>query len=55
MELTIITPFDDDLQVWELYLTEEEFGEFAERYGHRGASVLVDKDKIGEEIQDIYK
>lgn len=55
MEITIISEFDDSLQVWTLNLTEEEFSDFCEKYGHRGCSVLTSPEELPEELRDIYK
>lgn len=55
MEITIISPLGDELQVWTLYMTEEEFSETFEKFSHRGCSVLVDSETVADEINDIYK
>lgn len=55
MEITIISPLGDELQVWTLYMTENEFSETFEKFAHRGCSVLVDSDTVAEEIGEIYK
>lgn len=54
MEITIVSPLDDELQVWTLNLSESEYAEFGEKYGHRGASVLVSPSEVGEEIDGIW-
>jgi hypothetical protein len=55
MEITIISPLGDDLQVWTLYMTESEFSETFEKFAARGCSVLTDRDQVAEEIGEIYK
>ena len=55
MEITIISEFEDSLQVWTLNLTEEEMSDFCEKYGHRGCSVLTSPEELAEELRDIYK
>ena len=55
MEITIISEFEDSLQVWTLNLTEEEMSEFCEKYGHRGSSVLTSPEELSKELYDIYK
>ncbi len=55
MEITIISEFEESLQVWTLNLTEEEMSDFCEKYGHRGSSVLVSPDELADELHDTYK
>lgn len=55
MEITIISPLGDNLQVWTLQLTESEFSETFEKFADRGCSVLVNPDEVAEEIGEIYK
>lgn len=55
MEITIISPLGDSVQIWTLQLTEEEFSETFEKFAARGCSVLVDRDEVAEEIGEIYK
>lgn len=55
MEITIISEFEESLQVWTLNLTEAEMSDFCEKYGHRGSSVLFSPEELPEELRDIYK
>jgi hypothetical protein len=55
MEITIILPLDDELEVWTLGMSNEEIGELSEKYGHRGTSVLVSPNEVGEEIDSIWR
>lgn len=55
MEITIISPLGDNLQVWALYMTEEEFSETFEKFAARGCSVLVDQNEVADEIKEMYK
>lgn len=55
MEITIISPLGDELQVWTLQMSEEEFSETFEKFAARGCSVLVDQTEVAEEIGEIYK
>ena len=55
MEITIISEFEDSLQVWTLNLSEEEMADFCEKYGHRGSSVLTSPEDLADELKDIYK
>ena len=55
MEITIISPLGDDLQVWTLQMSEAEFSETFEKFASRGCSVLTDADTIAEEIGEMYK
>ena len=54
MEITIILPLDDELEVWTLGMSNEEISELSEKYGHRGMSVVVSHDEVGEEIDSIW-
>lgn len=55
MEITIILPLDKELEVWTLGMSDEEIGELSEKYGHRGTSVLVSPNEVGEEIDGIWR
>lgn len=55
MEITIILPLEDELEVWTLGMSDKEIGELSEKYGHRGMSVVVSPDEVGEEIDSIWR
>ena len=55
MEITIISEFEDALQIWTLNITEAEMADFCEKYGHRGGSVLVSPEELPDELRQIYK
>ena len=54
-EITIISEFGHDLQVWTFSIKEGDLVALMEKYGDTGCSVLVDSETIAEEIEAIYK
>lgn len=54
-EITIISEFGIDLQVWTFCIEESDLVYLMEKYASSGSSVLVDGETIAEEIEAIYK